>query len=196
MAHHAMVIGSGITALGNGGAMTAMAMTAGGSGMTLLPLNTWSTAKTIIGNAQAATLHGTGMTADSNTGSMTAMATVAGISGILISMKGHSSTDRTTIKIARSAKTLMRDGITATASGWRKTARATMAGGLGIRRAAGTASSAGSPSTNGSYGAKATTEQNYFATVHLAAESTCASYLASAIRPSAERMPGGAIFIL
>ena len=135
-----------MTAMGNGGAMTAMAMTAGGSGMTLLSLNTGSTAKTGMAIAPAATLSGTGMTALRNGGRMTAMET--------------------------------------------------MAGGSGIGSSARTAVTTGSPPTNGGDGATATTEQNYFATVHLAAESTCASYLASAIRPSAERMPGGALFIL
>ena len=40
-----------MTAMGNGGAMTVMAMTAGGSVKTLLALNTWSTAKTTVGIA-------------------------------------------------------------------------------------------------------------------------------------------------
>ena len=134
--HHARILGTLMTAMGNGGAMTAMAMTAGGSGMKPLSLNTWSTAKTTHGIAQAATLHGTGMTAMRHTGSMTAMANMAGISGMTQSMIGTSSTARTTIKSARGA-TFGGNGIAPTASGIRRTARAgLMAGGSGMRSAA------------------------------------------------------------
>ena len=186
--------GGWMTAMGNGGAMTAMAMTAGGSGMKPLSLNTGSTAKTGMAGAQAATLHGSGMTALRNGGRMTAMATMAGISGMTGGKKDTGSTARTGMAIAQAA-TLSGAGMTATASGGSMTARATMAGGSGIGSSAWTAVTTGSPPTNGGDGATATTEQNNFATVHLAAESTSASYLASAIRPSAERMPGGALFI-
>ena len=208
---HAKIFGTGITAIRHGLGKTARAVTAGILRKNFLTLDTGSRAKTGMAIAKAATLHGTGMTAGRVIGSGTAMATGAFISGIGTPHKGCSSTPSSTFKSATGA-VIHGTSMTASTSGGRRTAWATlMAGGTGRRGSAWTASTTattagttGSPPPNGGDGAPtaapvacvAPTEQNYFATVHLAAESTCASYLASAIRPSAERMPGGALFIL
>ena len=128
----------------------------------------------------------------------------AGITGIHFRSASTTSTPSNGMANARAA-TLDGPGMTAMERGGRETALAKlMAGGSGISRSKVTTLVAtrakvttgslkpiimkGVPTTPG--------EQNYLATVHLAAESTCANYLAYTIRPSAERLPGGALFIL
>ena len=192
-----------MNAISDTGGMTVSAMTAGGSGITKLNLNFGSAAKPMIIIAMmAATLHGSGMTALNNT--IRKPATIkkweimsaprAGITGMNrgASTATHtSSTLRNGMPNAKAA-TINGTGMTAIKRGFRKTALkgitkgGLVAGGSGIERAkftplVATRAEVTTGSMKTIIGKSAPTkcdEQYYFATVHLAAERTCASYLA------------------